>query len=188
VSGGATVTVSAGTTASYSLDLTSLGGFTGSPTIACSSTDALPGPCVTPSNIAATANGQTAFTVTVATSLDAASRRVRATTFAAPGRGGTRGTGGTPPARVPAPLIALLAFTLAAWLLLSAAPRLRQGSRLRLALGVVAVATLAGVTLVACGSGANSDPPPPTGGTYTLTITATSSGTSRTLPLTLVVD
>jgi hypothetical protein len=57
-------------------------------------------------------------------------------------------------------------------------------------LGVIAILTLTGATLVACGGGggANSDPPPPTGGTYTLTITATSGGTSRTLPLTLVVD
>ena len=188
VSGGTTMTVSAGTTASYSLDLTSLGGFTGSPTITCSSTDALPGPCVTPSNVSATANGQTAFTVTVGTSADAASRRVRAATLATPG---SPGTGRMLPSRVPVSLIALLALALATWLSLrAAAPRLRVSSRLRFSLGVSAVILLAGATLVACGGGggANSDPPPPTGGTYTLTITATSGGTSRTLPLTLIVD
>jgi hypothetical protein len=186
VSGGAILTVSAGTTATYSLDLTSIGEFTGSPTLTCTSTDALPGPCVTPSSVAATANGQTAFSVTVGTSADSASRRVRAAALAL---SGSRGTGRTPPARGPAPLIALLALTFATWLSLwSAAPRLRQGPRLRLALGAIAVATFAGATLVACGGGGANSDPPPIGGTYTLTITATSSGTSRTLPLTLTVD
>ena len=176
-----------GTTATYSLDLTSIGGFTGSSTLTCTSTDALPGPCVTPSNVAATANGQTAFSVTVGTSADAAHRRAGAASFADPG---SQGKGSTRSTRVPVPLLVLLAITLAAWLTLWAAPtRMRLGIHLRFTLGAIAVTMLAGATLVACGGGgANSDPPPPTGGTYTLTITATSSGTSRTLPLTLVVD
>jgi hypothetical protein len=194
VSGGATMTVSAGTTATYSLDLTSIGEFTGSPALTCTSTDALPGPCVTPSSVAATANGQTAFAVTVGTSADSARRRLGATARSAPGR-----RRGGPPSPAPTALRGLAALLVSLvgvaviWLgLRSNAGALSRGFDpfriARLAVVLAGVILAAGVMLVACGGGANSDPPPPTGGTYTLTITATSSGTSRTLPLTLTVD
>jgi len=66
-SGGASISVAAGTTASFSLDLTSIGGFTGTVALACSGT-ALPGTCtVAPTSITAAANAQEAFAVTIPT-------------------------------------------------------------------------------------------------------------------------
>jgi hypothetical protein len=176
VSGGTTVTVTGGDTATFSLDLTSIGGFTGTVMLSCAGTAGavLPGACAAPATVVATANGQAAFQVTVGTSPDAARRRVAGRALP------------WPPNRRESGVFAMIAFGLLALAMLVGPLSQRRG---RTALGSAVLWLGLACSLAACGGGsdaATTDPPPAS--TYSLTITATSGGATRTLPLTLTVD
>ncbi len=198
-SGGTSLTVSAGTTATFNLDLTSIGGFSGTVALSCSGTS-LPGTCaVTPSSITAASNAQTAFQVSIPTSADAK----RASIFAFAKFGERPGS----PAFIFRWIVLLTLISRAAAVRFVYATQFRRTrsrvpkshvanfsvTKFRVALATIALCAAIAAGLAACGSGAASDPPdsPPTT-TYSITVTAIagtgSNSATRTLPLTLTVD
>jgi hypothetical protein len=168
VSGGSTsATVTAGETATFSLQIASLNGFTG--TVAMSSSNPIPASKCTISPAQVVVSGQAAgFTATVTTTAPT-------TTSGNPFF--------TPPASKGLRLVIglwLLAFALLALWKRKSRRRLRFRSAL----------LLAGVLLVAsCGGGGGSSSPTGTpAGAYTITITGAVSGVSRTVNLSLTVQ
>jgi hypothetical protein len=192
--GGTNVTVSAGTAATFNLDLTSIGGFSGTVALSCSGTS-LPGTCtVTPTSITAAANAQTAFQVSIPTPTDAKRASILASAITPAGPGARS---------ILFCWIALLILILcaAAGRLVNPThsharklrPAMANVTNFRVDLATIALCAAAAMGLAACGSGAASDPPgPPPTTTYTITVTAVfgtgSNTTTRTLPLTLTVD
>ena len=168
-SGPASVTVASGQTATYNLNMTSTGGFSGSVSLDCTGAPQAATCTVNPSTIQLTGSGSVPFTVTVTTQKTVSSLGGVQITVAGFG---------------------LVSFLSLAPLLLSR--RLRNGLRARgvAAIGLVLLATCLAVS--GCGGGGagggnkNVQTTPP--GTYTLALTATSSGVSRQLNLTLVVQ
>jgi hypothetical protein len=191
-SGGASISVTAGTTASFSLDLTSIGGFTGAVTLACSGTS-LPGTCtVAPSSITAAANAQEAFAVSIPTTTAEAHRAgLLARWF------GTRSSGHRDVTRFNAiGAWPLLAVTILGCVCAFASTRKRPTvSALRAATAFAILMCVLVFGISSCGGGsAASDPPPdpPSSQSYSLTVTATyqtatSTTVTRSLPLTLMV-
>ncbi|MGC1128597.1 MAG: choice-of-anchor D domain-containing protein [Candidatus Acidiferrales bacterium] len=179
VGASATATVTAGTSATYDLQVTAVSGFNG--TVALSCTGAPAESTCAPSQASVTPNGNTA-----------ASFFVQVT---------TTGRAIAPPSEQWHPsdglriLMMVLAVALASTLLAfasrfrgTAAQQLRAYA-FALPLGFLLLATI----LSGCGGGGTSSagPPPPNGtpaGNYTLTITGTSSGVSYSQTLTLTVN
>lgn len=187
--GGTTLTVTAGQTAQFSLQINSTAGFPGTTpvSVALSCTATIPeGTCTTPGSVQVTqAASDPTFTVSVTTT---------AASGMPPG-----GPIGGPHAGIYFAPMAGLAMGMA--LLLFAGGR-REGlratwgtRRMRFAARMVQACILAAALsagLAACGgSGGGStgggDPGTPAN-TYSLTVTATANGTSREIPLTLVVQ
>lgn len=181
--GSATATVSAGSPATYNLQVTPISGFNG--TVALSCTGAPLKSTCTPSEASATPNGNAAavFSVQVATT---------ARSVAPPGIGrpwrpfdGLR--------ILPMVLMVALASTLLAFAyrFRDAVAQRRRAYAFAVPLGFLVLA----IILIGCGGGGyNSSPvpPPPSGGTptgnYALTITGTSNGVSHSQTLTLTVN
>ncbi len=182
-SGGASISVAAGTTASFSLDLTSIGGFTGTVTLSCSGTS-LPGTCtVAPTSIIASANAQQAFAVSIPTATADAHRAALV----------ARWLDHRPSnAKYAWPLLAIAAFGCAFAFGSTRARAIAGNVRAATAFAILMCLLVFGFT--ACGGGsAASDPPnPPSSQSYSLTVTASyqtaaSTTVTRSLPLTLTV-
>jgi len=166
--GGSSITVSAGTTATYQLDVTSVGGFSGAVAVAC--TGSVPGgTCMTSaSTVNVAANGQTPFQVSVTTGTSAGSPNEQQFRW--------------PPWNRYLIAIALLAiFALAN---LKHRAKLNSFTALWISPAFVLL-VLFSVAMSACGGGAAAVK---TANTYSLTVTATAGGATRTLELTLIVQ
>jgi sugar lactone lactonase YvrE len=182
--GSLSVTVTQGQTATYSLQVTAIGGASPSDqvsvTIACAGAPLEAVCSSSPQPVVATVSTPGALTVSVSTTSPTAA-------IMSPVSGGKT--------RVLAGLLSggvgpLLAFWLFADMRSSAARGRRRLPRLALMSPIV----LAIVLGIGCGGGSSSShpPPPPAGGTppgtYTLTLTAASGGDSHTTQLTLIVN
>ncbi len=184
--GGNTVTVTAGTAATYQLDITSSGGFSGPVAIACMGS--VPGGTCTASaaSVNVAANGQAPFQVTVTTAASTTPQRTRKPTL---------------------PLRQSFLVLFAALALLALATfshRGVSGFRSRLATQSFSpfaallpermvyvtqaflLLSIFAVAMSACGGGKGATGTQAT--TYSLTVTATSDGATRTVALTLVVQ
>ncbi|MGH9705281.1 MAG: choice-of-anchor D domain-containing protein, partial [Candidatus Acidiferrales bacterium] len=198
--GGTTQTVTAGQTAKFALQINSTAGFPGTTpvtvTLSCAGT--IPeGTCSTPGSVQVTAAASNpTFTVSVATT--AASGMPPGMQMEGPSIGklfeGSRVRVKIPAVNYVAP-VAGLAMGMAL-LLLGERRRAAEGPRrMRFAVRMVQaciLATALSAGLAACGgSGGGSTgggDPGTKAGTYSLTVTATANGTSREIPLTLVVQ
>ncbi len=174
--GGTSTTVAGGQTATFTLDVTSVGAFTGPVTFTCTGTT-LPETCTVPAPLAVAANAQTVFQVTVATS--ATSKRVPASSTSSsawPRAFRTKSC---------AALIALFAGLVMFAFALAGNVKARRRA-VHFAASAALFVTFA-VMLGACGGSSASAPDPPDPTTYSLTVTGTANGATRTVPLTLVV-
>ena len=170
-------TVTAGATATYTLEVASNGGFAGSVALSCSEPTAITGTAcsVIPSSVNVTAGAAGTFAVNVTTTAAATSSLDTG-----------RGTGGFEDAR---PGLVLGIFALAFYWMCGTRKRWRTA-------GVAAAAALGIAMIASCGGGgtAATDPPATLPGTYTnaITVTATtgsgSTTATRTAELTLVVQ
>jgi hypothetical protein len=184
--GGNTVTVTAGMAATYQLDITSSGGFSGPVAIAC--TGSVPGGTCTASaaSVNVAANGQAPFQVTVTTAASTTPLRTRKPTL---------------------PLRQWFLVLFAALILLALVTfshRGVSGFRSRLATQsfnsfaalppdrmlyvtqAFLLLSIFAVAMSACGGGKGATGTQAT--SYSLTVTATSGGATRTVALTLVVQ
>jgi hypothetical protein len=177
--GSATATVTAGSPATYNLQVTAISGFNGAVTLSC--TGAPQNSTCIPSEASATPNGNTAATFSVQVTTMA--RSVATPAFGRRWRpfDGLR--------ILPMILMVALASTLLAFASRfrgAAAPR-RRAYAFAIPLGFLVLV----IILIGCGGG-GYNPPPPSGGTplgnYTLTITGTSNGVSHSQTLTLTVN
>ncbi|MFZ0640443.1 MAG: choice-of-anchor D domain-containing protein [Candidatus Acidiferrales bacterium] len=168
VSGGATsATVTAGETATFSLQVAPVNGFTG--TLAMSSANPIPASTCTvaPTQVVISGGQAVGFTVTVTTTAPTATSR--GPFFRRPASRNLRIIVGLW-------LLAFALLTLWKW-------KSRSQRRFRPAL------LLAGALLLAsCGGGGNSSATGTTAGTYTVTITGTISGVMRTVNLSITVQ
>lgn len=182
--GSLSVTVAQGQTATYSLQVTAIGGVSSSDqvsvTIACAGVPPEAICSSSPQPVVATVSTSGALTVSVSTTSPTGA-------MASPVNGRkTCVLAGL----LPVGVVPLLAFWLFADMRSSAARGRRRLPRLALMASIV----LATVLGIGCGGGSSSSqpPPPPSGGTppgtYTLTLTATSGGDSHTTQLTLIVN
>jgi len=174
-SGGPTsATVTAGQTAMYQLDVNSSNGFAGMVPMSCSGAPAAAVCTVNPKTVTVTANAPAAFGVSVSTTAR------------------TSGSALNTPALLQRTSNWRAATLLAGWGLILVwasrcrAARSRRQPLARWAQGAALVALLA-AALAACSSGGGVASGTPAG-TYTLTITGATGGTSRTIPLTLIVQ
>jgi hypothetical protein len=180
--GSATATVTAGSPATYNLQVTPISGFNGAVALSC--TGAPQNSTCIPSEASATPNGNTAATFSVQVTTMARS-------VAPPGLGRQwRPFDGL---RIwPMVLMVALASTLLAFASRFRGAAARRGAyAFAIPLGFLVLA----VILIGCGGGgynSSPGPPPPSGGTptgnYTLTITGTSNSTSHSQTLTLTVN
>ena len=180
------MTVVQGQTATYSLQVTAIGGASSSyqvsVAIACAGAPLEAVCSSSPQPVVATVNTPGPLTVSVSTTSPTG-----AMTLPINGRK-TRALAEL----LPVGVVPLLAFWLFADMRSSAARGRRRLPRLSLMASIV----LAIVLGIGCGGGSSSSqpppPPPPSGGTppgtYTLTLTATSGGDSHTTQLTLIVN
>ncbi len=169
-------TVTAGQSATYDLDVVSSGGFSGTVSLACSSTVPAGNCSLSTSSVTMNGSGSTSFTVTVATAAESAAAAL-------------------PPPRtwLPAGTNRVLLFmgwlilALAAWHLVAPLRTWTPPARVPLALMVLLAALFA-----SCGSGSTTSQPPSTPGTpagsYTLAVTATSGSLSNSVDLSLTVQ
>ena len=166
--GGSSITVSPGMTATYQLDVTSIGGFSGAVAVAC--TGSVPGgTCKTSaSTVNVAANGQTPFQVNVTTGTSAESPNARQFRW--------------PPWNWC--LIAISLFAMFALANLKRRANLLSSRALWISPALVLL-VLFSVAMSACGGGAAAVK---TANTYSLTVTATAGGATRTLGLTLIVQ
>ncbi|HEX6908497.1 MAG TPA: hypothetical protein VF154_17905, partial [Terriglobales bacterium] len=163
----ATATVTAGSSASYTIAVSSQNGFGGTVALVCAGAPAGSQCSLNPGSVAAGASAS----LTVTTSGPSAQLRT------------------LPGHRAPFYALWLLlpGITLAGagW---TAASRRRHAFMLLLASGIIALLTFQ----LGCGGGGSSSPPPPPGGTppgtYTVTVTGTSGNMQVTTPVTLVVQ
>jgi hypothetical protein len=184
---GTTATVTAGAAANFSLEIDALNGFpvSAAATVALACTGSIPeGTCTVPSSVTlAPGSASAPFTVMVSTT---ASSLV-------PGR---PGDGRRWPSRreldIPAPLLlAVLAMMSIAALGFGKSAR-RASHRFARAMALFIGLAIGSVACGGGGGGGNA-PPPVTNagtpaGTYSLTITGSAEGTSRTIPLKLIVE
>jgi hypothetical protein len=167
-----TATVTAGQTATYSLNMTGLGGMSQTINFSCTGAPSEASCTVTPSSAAPSGSGSVALTVSVTTTAAClAAPNAWRMTPPNPGRKGA-----------PGGLLLLGLLTLAALAMASAQKKLYgSGVRVGLALAALAMLTLA---LAACGGGGSGTPVEPSSnpgtpqGTYTLTVTGTVSGST----------
>ena len=185
IGGSTAATVTAGQAAKYNLQLSPLGGFTGSVALACSSSSQLFAPqlgkcAVTPATLTLSGASPVSFQVSVTT-----------TAHSAVPPGEFQG----PWTQLPQGSISFEAF----FLLLLAAGGIVAGRRSRPAhawIGAAILLACVATVLTACGSGGNSSTgtsgTPTSGtptGTYNFTITGTTqAGVSRSINLTLMVQ
>jgi hypothetical protein len=191
-SGSLSVAVTAGATASYSLQVNSLNGFSGTVAITCAGAPAEATCSASPSPVSVAATGATPFSVSVPTQ-----QLVSGAVWGRPGPAPANRIYWPPEPPLARTLgLAIVVFVMAA---LCAAGF--GGRRLLRRIAVASVfifVLLAAVALTSCGSGGSGTQATPQAdtpaGTYSLTVTAafTPSGTSqvvsRTLPLTLAVQ
>lgn len=174
---GASATIGAGQTATYSLQINSAYGYSGSVSLACSGAPPLGACTAAPTSVAVPANGSAAFQVSVTT---------------------TAGSSILPPTRLLRPpdelgRIACLALAITLLLFCGGGTQERN-ARLRGTLPVMAlaIAMFVAIGISACGGGGRSSAPPSDpgtpSGTYPLVVTAASNGVSRTINLTLTVQ
>ena len=165
--------VTDGQTATYNLQASSLGGFTGTVTLGCTGAPSLAVCTVTPNSVTLNGSSSTAFTVTVTTTAPSVM-----TPLAAP-----REWPPTNLQRLVLPLLlALLMFALQTRFGTKAfGRRLRFGC----ALSTISVCL---VTAWGCSGGGGVHNPGTPKGTSTLTITGSSGGVSRTVDLKLTVN
>ena len=170
-------TVTAGQTATLSLQVNPISGFTGTVNLACAGTPAQSTCTPSTSSVNVTWASSVPFSVTVT----------------------TMARGLLPPGLFPrpwphTPQLPLLYAVPALICILSTAVKVLRRDRSRLACAwtsalVVCLGAL--ITASGCNGGGSSSPSPPSGtpaGTYTLTATGTSQGVSRTVNLTLKVN
>jgi hypothetical protein len=160
-----TVTVNAGQTATYTLNVSAQGGLSGQLTFSCSSLPTNASCSFNPPSTALNASGVT-ITVSIATAQQTASLVHSAAT-----------------------VFAVLVFPMG----LIGLGKVRRGKRGRAAAGFFVALVLGAFFLMAgCGGGNGSGGGTRTvvtpAGTYTVTFTASGGGTSQSLPLTLVVQ
>jgi hypothetical protein len=158
-------TITAGGSATYSLTLSSTGGFTGAVTLACSGAPANSTCTVAPATLNLTADGSGAFKVTVATNVSQSSS--------------VRGS----PRIMPGGLAAL------SLLIMPFVSRRRRGALASLVLLLI----ISTGFILGCGSGGSGTPPSggsaaTAPGTYTLNVKATSGALTATQTLTLTVQ
>jgi hypothetical protein len=167
--GNTSVTIAAGSTASYNLSLSGTSGFTGTVNLVCAGAPAAATCTVNPTSLALNGTTPENFSVTVSTT-------ARSSAFA------------FPPV-FPKPLLFNLGLLTLAFLATFAVAKLsrvtvrRQAGRLAAVLGVL-------LLVAGCG-GSTTKPPVQTGtpaGTSTITISATSGSVTRTSTLTLIVN
>ena len=164
--GTSTVTVTAGSTANYSLAVTGANGFSGSVTLACSGTPIAAACTVTPSPLNVSGSAEMPFTLRVTTTARTSSS-ILILTF---GR------------LLQIGWMAALCGLCALVLMMCTAKR----RRLTFATTVLCVAGFAG-----CSGGGQAPPPPQQGtpaGTYTVAVTATSGTLSHQMTVTLKVN
>ena len=172
--GSTSMLVTAGQTATFSLQVNPLGGFTGSVSLACSGAPTQATCTVSPASAEVNTASAAAFTVAVTTT-------ARAVAVAA-----AMDNPLPPIPQQPAPMTAL-----ASAVALGGLTRVRRSKPVRL-LGALGVLLACLSLLNACGAGGSSTAPALPGGTpagtYTLTVTATSSGVSHAMNLTMTVS
>ena len=182
-SGGSfSVTVTQSQTATYSLQVTAIGGALSSDrvsvTIACAGAPSEAICSSSPQPVVAQVSTPGALTVSVTTAAPTG-----ATALVANGRKTS-----VPLGVLPVGVVLLFAF----WPFADMRSSTARGRRRLPWLALMAPIVFAIVLGIGCGSGSSSNQPPPTGGTppgtYTLTLTATSGGDSHTTQLTLVVN
>ena len=152
-------TIDAGQTANFNLQIASVNGFSGAPSLSCTSPIPLANCSITPAQITVTSNQTAPFAVTLATTSRAVAPLL----------------GPRPQHRIFFPLATILALIV----LFS-----RKGRRLRL---VATLAFSSAILLCACGSTASSSMKGTPAGNYTVTITGAVSGSTRTMNLSIVV-
>lgn len=167
--GSTSVTIAAGSAATYNLSLSGTSGFTGTVNLACAGAPAAATCSVNPTSLALNGTNPTNFSVTVSTTAGSSA-------FAFP-----------PVFPKPSPfnlgLLTLAFLTMFATALAHATVRRRTG-RLAAVLGTL-------LLVAGCGGGGGTKPPVQTGtpaGTSTIIVTATSGSATRTSTLTLIVN
>jgi parallel beta-helix repeat protein len=171
--GSASASVTAGSAASYDLQLSPLNGFSSAVTLSCSGAPSLSSCNVSPTSITP-AGAAAPFSVSVSTTAPSLAPPLSPLRF--------------PPLRiVPLALFACTALLLP--LLFRCCAQQRGRPRLAL-LPVLALLLLGVISVASCGGGSSSVPhnPGTPQGTYTLTVTGTAGGQARTVTLTLNVN
>jgi len=174
-SGGSTsASVTAGSSATYSLQVSGVNGFSNAVSLACTGAPSLSTCTVSQASVTPGAS-PAPFTVTVAT---------LAPSLVVP----AISTRPVPPL---APLPFALAFVLALFLLY--ASRVLEQPGKRALFSSLAILLFAVLCVAACGGGGSSSPPPPSNpgtpkGSYTLTVTGTANSVNHSLSLTLSVN
>lgn len=162
------VTVSAGSTANYTIAVAGVNGFSSNVNLSCSLPAAATYCTVTPSSVATGNNGTVKVTTTARAIVPPTGIRRRLD-----------------------PRLKTLPYLVVAALMLALLSLLARTQRLRLAFMLPLAALLAFVLLQATGCGGSYSPPPATGtqaGTYTVTVTGTSGGITHSTTVTLVVN
>ena len=168
-------TVTAGTSATYTVDLVSFTGFTGAVALACTD-PAVASVCTVQPVSASLSSSPVPIQVTVTTTA--------ASTAIVAGPSTAQRDRPIAPAPVQLPLALLLLIALGISVSAHSSRRKPQFAQ------SLAMTALLAISLAACFGGASgtSTATGTLSGTYTLTITATSGSTTRTIPLTLVVQ
>lgn len=171
---GTSLTIAAGQTAFYPLEVNSLYGFTGSVSLACSGAPPEGACTVNPPSVNVAANASAQFQVSV-------------TSTAASGALPPRSPRQPPPARL-REFVWILLLMILPPLLIGTGSRRKPRDRFA---GALAISTLLLFGMAGCG-GSHSTPPPGNPGTpagaYPLVITATAGNVRRTIALTLKVN
>ncbi len=177
IGGSTSATVTAGQTAKYNLQLSPLGGFAGSTTLACSAAAPVLATCtVTPATLTVSGTSPVSFQVSVTTT----------------GRSSVPpGVFRSPWQHLPQRLIFSETFLLLLLLATSGLFTARRSRTARPWIGAAILLISVATLLTACSGSGSSRAPVSVGtsvGTYTFTVTGMQAGSSRFLDLTLVVQ